>query len=75
MADAKSTKKQTKKVVEVKSLDDLKKDLEVAQKELLDAKKGLRANELVNPHTVTVKRKEIARIKTAIVAESRKENA
>lgn len=77
MATAKPAPKTTKKVVKkeaavVKSLDELKKDLAAKQSDLLDARKGHRAGELVNPRTITVTRKDIARLKTAIRAEELK---
>lgn len=74
MADTKTTKKTTKKAVktvEVKSLAQLIEDLKKTQADLLDAKKSHRAGELVNPHVLTVTRKSIARIKTAIAIETR----
>lgn len=75
MAEAKkTTKKAAKKTVEVKSLAQLIEDLKKTQAELLEAQKSHRSGELVNPHVLTVKRKEVARLKTAIVIESRKEN-
>jgi ribosomal protein L29 len=49
------------------------KDLAVKQNDLLEAKRGHRAGELVNPRVITVTRKEIARLKTAIRAEELKE--
>lgn len=70
----KTTKKVTTKAVEIKTLAQLNEDLISSKAELLESKKSHRAGELVNPHILTVKRKEIARIKTAIAIESRKEN-
>jgi len=67
----------TKKVVKkeatvVKSREDLIKDLAAKQHDLLEARKGHRAGELVNPRTITHTRKDIARLKTAIRAEELK---
>ena len=75
MATAKpaTTKKTVKKeAAVVKSLEELKKDLAAKQNDLLDARKGHRAGELVNPRTITTTRKDIARLKTAIRAEELK---
>ena len=80
MADTKTTVKKTttkktiKKTVEVKTVEQLNEDLAKTLQELLEAKKSHRSGELVNPHVLTVKRKEVARIKTALSLESRKEN-
>lgn len=74
MADtAKTTKSVAKKTVKkvapvVKSVDELRKDLVAKQNDLLEAKRGHRAGELVNPRAITASRKEVARIKTAIRA-------
>ncbi len=72
---AEKTVKTTKTAVaakEVKSLADLQKDLAAKQNDLLEARKGHRAGELVNPRTITLTRKEVARLKTAIRAEELK---
>jgi ribosomal protein L29 len=71
MAD--KTPKTAKKVVKkeapvVKSAEELKKDLVAKQEDMLQARKGHRSGELVNPRVITLTRKEIARIKTAIRA-------
>ena len=76
MADAKATKKATKstqKATEVKTLEQLTADLAAKQNDLLEAKRGHRAGELVNPRVITLTRKEVARLKTAIRAEELKE--
>lgn len=70
---AKAPKKAVKVAKEVKSLADLQKDLAAKQNDLLEARKGHRAGELVNPRVITHTRKEIARLKTAIRAEELKE--
>lgn len=80
MADTKPAKTTKKSAVQrskkeapvVKSLEDLQKDLAAKQNDLLEARKGHRAGELVNPRVITLTRKDIARIKTAIRAEELK---
>ena len=42
-----------------------------ARKDLLEAKKSLKAGELVNPRAVTAARKEVAKILTKINAEAK----
>ncbi len=69
----KTTKKTAKAAPVVKSAEELKKDLAAKQNDLLEARKGHRAGELVNPRVITLTRKEIARLKTAIRAEELKE--
>lgn len=66
----KSTKsaKVAKVSTEGKSLEQLKADLLTKQNDLLEARRGHRAGELVNPRAITLTRKEIARLKTAIRA-------
>lgn len=76
MADVKTTAKatkSTKKATEVRTLEQLTADLAIKQNDMLEAKRGHRAGELVNPRVITLTRKEIARIKTAIRAEELKE--
>lgn len=65
--------KNVKAAKEVKSLADLQKDLATKQNDLLEARKGHKAGELVNPRVITLTRKEVARLKTAIRAEELKE--
>ena len=75
MATAKATKttKATKKAApEAKSLEQLKADVLTKRNDLLEARKGHRAGELVNPRTITHTRKDIARLKTAIRIEELK---
>ncbi len=72
MAADKTTKKAVKPAKEVKSLADLQKDLLAKQQDILAARQGHRAGELVNPRVITQTRKEIARLKTAIRAEELK---
>ena len=62
-----------KEATVVKSLEELKIDLAAKQNDLLEARKGHRAGELVNPRVITTTRRDIARIKTAIRAEELKE--
>ena len=64
MADTKTTKKAT----EVKTVDTLRDELVTKQQDQLEARKSHAAGELVNPRVLTVTRKEIARLKTAIRA-------
>lgn len=64
MADSKTTKNAA--AVEAPSLEQLRKDLEAKQQDLLEAKRSNAAGELVNPRVITKTRKEIARISTAI---------
>lgn len=68
--------KKVKKAEEVKTVEQLRSDLEAKQTELLEARKSHAAGELVNPRVITHTRKEIARLKTAIRVDelSEKEN-
>lgn len=68
---AKATK--SKEAPVVKSLDDLKSELAAKQADMIEAKRGHRGGELVNPRVITHTRKDIARLKTAIRAEELKE--
>lgn len=78
MAEAKTTTKKTTKsapakvATEVKTLEQLNTELSTKQNDLLEAKRGHRAGELVNPRVITTTRKEIARLHTAIRAEQLK---
>ncbi|MFY9227790.1 MAG: 50S ribosomal protein L29 [Candidatus Microsaccharimonas sp.] len=68
-ADVKKTakvSKVTKKATEVKTLEQLQEELVTIQAEHLESRKSHRAGELVNPHVLTVQRKNIARAHTAI---------
>lgn len=67
MADNKTTKV-AKTATEVKTIDQLKIDLAAKQTDLTNAKRGHRQGELTNPRVITVTRKEIARLHTAIRA-------
>lgn len=70
MADAKKTTKaapkQTKKAAEVKTVEQLREELLKLQNEHIDSRKSHVQGELVNPHVLTVQRKNIARIHTAL---------
>jgi len=61
-----ATKKVTKKAPEIKTIADMNKDLAEKQKSFVEAKRGHKMGELANPRYLTVTRKEIARLKTAI---------
>jgi ribosomal protein L29 len=67
MADKKVIKK-TAKATEVKTVDQLKAELLSKQTDMLQARRGNAQGELTNPHVITVTRKEIARLHTAIRA-------
>jgi ribosomal protein L29 len=73
MADTKTTKatksvKTTKVAAEVKTPEQLKTDLLARKNDLLEAKRGHRAGELTNPRVITLARKDIARLHTALRA-------
>lgn len=63
------TKKSTKTVKEVMTIEKLQTELIKTNADLTDAKRGLRLGELANPRAITVMRKKIARIQTAIRAD------
>lgn len=60
--------KTTQKATEVKTVDQLKVELANKRKDLIEAKRGNKAGELANPRVITITRKEIARLLTAIRA-------
>jgi ribosomal protein L29 len=62
------TVKSTKKATEVKTIDQLRIDLIATQNDLVEAKRGHKQGELTNPRAITVTRKQIARLHTAIRA-------
>lgn len=67
MADVKKkTTKVAKKANEVKTIEQLREDLVKLHAAHLESRKSHRAGELVNPHVLTVQRKDIARTLTAI---------
>ncbi len=78
MAETKTTKttksSKAKAATELKSMGQLQTELVAKRSDLLDARKGHKAGELVNPRTITLTRKDIARLKTAIRAEELKGN-
>jgi len=65
--------KATKTAIEVKTVEQLNNDLVAAVAENLESRRSHRMGELVNPHVLTVQRKNIARIHTAITAAIRAE--
>jgi ribosomal protein L29 len=72
-----TTKKITKDATEVKSLAELQKELVAKTEALLMARRGLALGELANPRVITITKKEIARLHTAIslaIAEAAKES-
>ena len=70
MADTKktTTAKTTVKAAEVKTLAELQVELVALQAEHLESRRSHKQGELVNPHVLTVQRKGIARVHTAIAA-------
>lgn len=67
MATNKVTKA-VKPAVEVKTVEQLQADLIALKTNLIEAKRGHRLGELTNPRVITVTRKKIARLHTAIRA-------
>jgi len=67
------TKAVKAKEAEVKTVEQLNNDLVAAVAENLESRRSHRMGELVNPHVLTVQRKNIARIHTAIAAAIRGE--
>lgn len=68
MAVKKITKTKAKEAVEIKTIDNLRADLQSKQTDLIEAKRGHRQGELVNTCVLKSTRREIARINTAINA-------
>lgn len=62
----KTVKKPAKNAEVVKTVDDLKKDLDAKRKDLLEAKLSLASGELANPRVLGAYRKDIARLLTEI---------
>ena len=62
----KTVKKPAKNAEVVKTVDDLKKDLDAKRKDLLEAKRSLASGELVNQRVLGAYRKDIARLLTEI---------
>lgn len=61
-------KKTTKKAEEVKTIQQLRTELAAKQADLLEARRGHAAGELANPRVLTITKKDIARLHTAIRA-------
>jgi ribosomal protein L29 len=68
MAETKTTKKTVAKDAEVKTIEQLREELAAKQADQVAHKRSHAAGELVNPRVLTVTRKEIARLHTAIRA-------
>jgi ribosomal protein L29 len=68
MAETTTKKTTAKKATEVKTLEQLRAELATKQADQIAAKRSHAAGELVNPRVLTVTRKEIARLHTAIRA-------
>ena len=62
----KTVKKPAKNAEVVKTVDELKKDLDAKRKDLLEAKRSLASGELVNQRVLGAYRKDIARLLTEI---------
>ena len=58
--------KKTKDATVVKTVEELKTELEAKRKDLLEARRSHASGELVNPKVLRVYRKEIARLLTQI---------
>lgn len=72
---AKTTKKTpAKKADEIKTIDQLKTELQAKINDQLEAKRSHASGELVNPRVITSIRKDIARLHTAIRALELKES-
>ena len=72
-AKAPVVKKAAKAATEVKTVEQLNNDLVALVSENLETRRSHRMGELVNPHVLTVQRKNIARVHTAIAAAIRAE--
>jgi ribosomal protein L29 len=70
-APATKVVKKTKEAAEVKTVEQLNDDLATLLAENLESRRSHRMGELVNPHVLTVQRKNIARLHTAIAAANR----
>lgn len=68
MADKKTIAKKAVKDTEVKTIEQLQTELATKQNDYIEAKRGHKLGELANPRFLTVTRKEIARLHTAIRA-------
>jgi len=65
--------KTAKAATEVKTVAQLNNDLVALLDENLESRRSHRMGELVNPHVLTIQRKNIARVHTAIAAAIRAE--
>jgi ribosomal protein L29 len=63
-----ATKKAAKEAPVVKTIEELKAELATKQQDLVEATRGNKLGELVNPRVLGQTRKEIARLHTAIRA-------
>ena len=61
-------KKTAKSILSAKTLSELKTDLLAKRNDIIEAKRGHKLGELTNPHVITLTRKQIARLQTAITA-------
>jgi ribosomal protein L29 len=61
-----TTKKTAKQTAEIKTIDQMRKDLTEKRNDMIGFKKGHKMGELTNPRAITVTRKEIARLMTNI---------
>jgi ribosomal protein L29 len=68
MANNKKITKANKKADVPKTLKQLRADLLSKQNDLAEARRGHKLGELTNPRLITITRKEIARLHTAITA-------
>jgi ribosomal protein L29 len=65
----KKTTKTVKEAAEVMTIDQIRVELLASRNTLIEAKRGHRMGELTNPRVITVTRKKIARLLTAIRAD------
>jgi len=68
MATPKTTKKTARNADEVKTIETLREELATKRADQLANQRSHAAGELVNPRVITVTRKEIARLATAVRA-------
>jgi ribosomal protein L29 len=64
----KKTTKLAKQATEIKTVEQLRTDVIAAKTNLIESKRGHKLGELTNPRAITVARKKIARLLTAIRA-------
>jgi ribosomal protein L29 len=70
MIAKKTPKKLAKKASEIQTLSQLKENIMAKRQTLFEARLSHAAKELTNPHIITITRKEIARLLTAIRLDS-----